>query len=64
LTLSPTTKKNLHAAAVMALSGGLSYLAGALAGGSLPKLSALGIGIAAAAGSRLAGWALAQVNTS
>lgn len=64
MTLSPTTKKVLHSAAVAVLSGGLSYLSGALAGGTIPKLNALAIGVLAAAGSRLAGWALAAIETS
>jgi len=64
MTLSPTSKKVLHSAAVAALSGGLAYLSGALAGGSIPKWQSLAVGVLAAAGSRLAGWALAKVETA
>lgn len=64
MTLSPMTKKNLHAAAVAALTGALAYVSGALAGGAIPGWRALGVGVLAAGGSRLAGWALARIQTS
>lgn len=64
MTLSPTTKKNLHSLAVAAITGGLTYLTGAFASGQLPGLKALGMGVAVGAGGRVAGWLLARVETA
>jgi hypothetical protein len=64
MTLSPITKKAIHTAVVLTVSGGLTYLMGALSVGHFPGWKALGIGAATAAGSRLAGWMLAEIQTT
>lgn len=64
MTLSPAAKKTWHTLIVASVSGPLSYLAGTFSTGHVPGLKVLVVGILTAAGSRVAGWALAKVETS
>lgn len=64
MTLSPTTKKTIHTGAVAFASGALSYISVALATGHLPSIKSFLIGSLAGGVSRLAGWALARLETA
>jgi hypothetical protein len=64
MTLTPLAKRNIHAAIVGFASGALTYLAAALAGGTVPGVRALLTGIVMGGGSRLAGVILAAINTT
>jgi len=64
VTLSPAAKKTWHTFVVACVSGPLSYLAGTFSTGHVPGLKILAVGVLTAAGSRVAGWALAKVETT
>jgi hypothetical protein len=63
MSLSAGQKKVLHTVLVGFMTGGLTYISALAAGGKLPGIRAILVGVAVAGISRVAGLLLAKIET-